>query len=261
MGRHGRTRCAAAFVIAAGVCFEPVAADLASGESQEDLSIAALEREWTKGRGEVVSAPGGCSLGLHVEERGRRIIGISPPALGTPIAHGDTLVAVNSLPVADGAAFDALLSGLPGAGVATVTIERYRKLRDVEIACADRDAWRRKLIEGIDAALGGRSYECRTVTLELDAMAGLRTGHAKLRYECAQARRIADGRARSADDAMLYYEIYYRLGASARFSGAYREQVRAEVERAAEYLRGEGFSARAAKLELLLETPTRTRER
>ena len=101
-----------------------MAADLVSGAPQEDLSIAALEREWTEGRDEVSAAPGGCSLGLHVEEHGRRIIGISPPAMGTPVGHGDTLVAVNSILVADGAGFDALLSDLPSAGVATVTIEQ-----------------------------------------------------------------------------------------------------------------------------------------
>lgn len=51
----------------------------------------------------VVSAPRGCMLGLHVEERGGRIVGISTPAARLPILPGDTLVAVNGMPLADGA--------------------------------------------------------------------------------------------------------------------------------------------------------------
>jgi hypothetical protein len=194
-------------------------------------------------------------LGLQVEAQGRRIIGISPPAVGMPVQPGDILIAVNAIPVPDGTAFGAVVGEVAAAALVTVTVEQDRGVYEFDIACRDRDVWRRKLIEGIDLALSGRYDECRKVMRELDIIAGPRTGHAKLRYECAQGDRIARGRARSLDDALLYTEIYRRLATPARFSRTYWERVRVEVEDAAERLRMEGFGTLAAQLGRLLEIP------
>ena len=87
----------------------------------------------------------------------------------------------------------------------------------------------------------------------LDDIAGPRTGHAKLRYECAQAARLATGRRRSSEELGLYFEIYYRLAAPARYSATYGAGVRDEVEAAAGHLRQAGAAALAEELVGLLE--------
>ena len=192
-------------------------------------------------------------LGLQIEERGRRIIAVKPPAEPAGIRAGEALVSVNDMPMADGAAYGIFVDQLPADGHARIGVSDEGETRVVTVGCASRAMWRDQMLAAIDAALRAEYGDCLRIVRELDAAAGRQVGHAKLAYECLQAERVAKKYRPGREIAAMYFDIYQRLAAPGRYSAAYRASVRDSVNRAAALLRRYGRDEFAGRLETMVK--------
>ena len=122
--------------------------------------LSYLKSQWVHGRAQLKESDGGCVLGLQVEERGQRMIGIFPPADGFEFHRGDSLVAVNALALADGAAFELFVAGLDEDATATITINRNDQHLDFQLPCGDRQVWRDRFVAAMDHAIEGEFDQC-----------------------------------------------------------------------------------------------------
>lgn len=248
---HRVLRTKAAVLLSLALCFAQSAATPLSNDWDRSRSLEELRREWAQGAVAVAASPGGCMLGLQLDESSARIIGMGPPLAGTSISAGDTLVAIDSRRIKSAVDLGEIVTTLPAGSMVAITFESAGVTREARVRCADRAKWRAKLLEALNLAIGGQYRRCLNSTLELDRIAGPRTGHAKLRFECAEAERIVLGRTRGYASAQQYYEYHRRLVAPARYSGEYRASIRGKVLSAIENLRKDEFTGLAADLEAL----------